>query len=233
MIATPTGFLAPENRSGQVLPLLRSPAEADVTPPPGHATIRERARRRNGGAALGRVAAVGQGVDRRLLGRPVLLPPRRADAPLPPLCRVEDLHLLPDDLEGLDPGLAEDLALACRAVRRGRVARGDRVRIFGAGRAATMTARVAGLEGAKLRDTASSADVVFAAEGRPAVIAAAVRAAAPGCRLVLLAPRAPLPALDLETLMALEIDLIGCGAPEADDYETALALLAFRDVAAE
>lgn len=180
---------------------------------------------------MGRVAAVGQGVDRRLLGRPVLLPPRRADAPLPPLFRVEDLHLLPDDLEGLDPGLAEDLALACRAVRRGRVARGDRVRIFGAGRVATMTARVAGLEGAKLRDMAS-ADVVFAA-GRPADIAAAIRAAAPGCRLVLLAPRAPLSAFDLGTLLALEIDLIGCGVPEADDYETALALLAFRDVAAE
>lgn len=232
MIAMPTGFPAPENRSGQVLPLLGFPAEADVTPPPGYAAIRERTCQCDGGAALGRVAAIGQGVDRRLLGRPVLLPPRRADAPLPPLRRVEDLHLLPDDLEGLNPGLAEDLALACRAVRCGRVARGDRLRIFGAGRVATMTARVAGLEGAKLCDTAS-ADVVFAAEGRPADIPSAIRAAAPGCRLVLLAPRAPLPSFDLGTLLALEIDLIGCGAPEADDYETALALLAFRDVAAE
>ncbi|PJN94379.1 hypothetical protein CNY89_14870 [Amaricoccus sp. HAR-UPW-R2A-40] len=53
------------------------------------------------------------------------------------------------------------------------------------------------------------------------------------CRLVLLAPRAPLPTFDLGTLLTLEIDLIGCGAPEADDYETALALLAFRDVATE
>lgn len=228
----PTGFPTPESRSGQVVPLLRFPAEAGVTLPPGYAAIRESARQRNGGAVLGRVAAIGQGVDRRLLGRLVLLPPRRADGSPPPLCRVEDLHLLPDDLEGLDPGLAEDLALACRAVRRGRVARGDHVRIFGAGRVATMTARVAGLEGATLRG-AVSADVVFAAEGRPADIAAAIRAAAPGCRLVLLAPRAPLPTFDLGTLLTLEIDLIGCGAPEADDYETALALLAFRDVATE
>ena len=218
--------------AGAVVPLPILPGAAEK-PPWGQVLVRAaRLARPEGAAALGRVAAIGEGVDPRLLGGLVLLPPRRPGAPRPPLRRAEEVHLLPEDLHGLDPDLAEDLALARRAVRRGRVDKGERVRVFGAGRVAQMIARVAAVEGAALVGR-PPADVIFTAEGRPADIAAAIRAAGPGCRLVLLPLQAPLPPLDLAGFLARETDLIGCGLPGTEDYEAALALLAFRDVARE
>ena len=64
-------------------------------------------------------------------------------------------------------------------------------------------------------------------------LARALRAVTPGGRVVLLPRGAPLPLLDLAAIPGGEIDLVGCGAPRAGDFETALALLAFQDVATE
>lgn len=218
----------PAVSGGAVVRLL--PLSAGSGPPPrGQVLVNAAPARKDGGAAIGRVAAIGEGVDRRLLGGLVLLPPRKPGAP-PPLRRAEEVHLLPEDLGGLDPDLAEDLAIARRAVRRGRVDKGERVRVFGAGRVATMIARVAALDGATLV-AGDKADVFFAAEGRAADVASALRAAGPGRRLVLRSLQAPLPPLDLAALLAMETDVIGCGRPAAEDYEAALALLAFCDVA--
>lgn len=139
---------------------------------------------------------------------------------------------LPEDLDGHDADFVRDLALACRAVRRGRTCRGDRVRVVGAGRVADLIGRVAALEGALILDR-SAADLVFAAGGRSAGLGPAIRAAARGGRVVLLPQPAPLPRLDLAAVAAAEIDLVGCGAPLAEDYEAALALLAFQELVTE
>jgi threonine dehydrogenase-like Zn-dependent dehydrogenase len=150
--------------------------------------------------------------------------------PAGPIARGGDP--LPADLDGHDPALVRDLALACRAVRRGRADRGDRVRVFGAGRLAALIGRVAALEGAAVLDR-GAAELVFAVGGGPGDLAPALRAAVAGGRVVLLPRGAPRPPLDLAALAGGEIDLVGCGPPRAGDFETALALLAFQDVATE
>lgn len=141
---------------------------------------------------------------------------------------------LPAELDGHDPDLVRDLALACRAVRRGRADRGDRVRVFGFSRLAALIGRVAALEGAVVLDR-GSAELVFVVgvEAGPGDVAPALRAAVAGGRVVLLPRGAPRSPLDLDSLAGAEIDLVGCGGPRAEDFETALALLAFQDVATE
>ena len=162
---------------------------------------------------------------------PALWPAAPAVAPAAgPCARGGDP--LPADLDGHDPGLVRDLALACRAVRRGRADRGDRVRVIGAGRLAALVGRVAALEGAAVLDR-GAADLVFAVAVGSGELARALRAVTPGGRVVLLPRGAPLPLLDLAAIPGGEIDLVGCGAPGAGDFETALALLAFQDVATE
>lgn len=180
------------------------------------------ARRGPGVAVTGRVPAPG------------LWPPAPAAGPC---ARGGDP--LPADLDGHDPGLVRDLALACRAVRRGRADRGDRVRVLGAGRLSALVGRVAALEGAAVLDRGTAvldrgtADLVFAVAVGSGELARALRAVTPGGRVVLLPRGAPLPLLDLAAIPGREIDLVGCGSPGAGDFETALALLAFQDVATE
>lgn len=87
--------------AGAVVPL-PIPSGAANKPPWGQVLIRETTRARNPHrAVIGRISAIEKGVDRRLLDGLVLLPPREPGVPRLPLRRAEEVHLLPENLDGL------------------------------------------------------------------------------------------------------------------------------------
>jgi (R,R)-butanediol dehydrogenase / meso-butanediol dehydrogenase / diacetyl reductase len=159
------------------------------------------------------------------------------------------LHPLPDDLSLMAAALIEPVAVAVRAVHRGRVRSGDRVHVLGAGPIGLLVALVAravgatvsvsepapsrqhaaarlGLDLREAPDPEARPDVVFDAAGHPPVAARSAAWARAGGRLVLVAayPPAPTP-FDLLGVMFNELTVIGSRIYTSADIQAAIGLL--------
>lgn len=183
-----------------------------------------------------KLAALGQGCDGGL-AQFVLAP---------------EYSCVPYDTEPEIAVFAEPLSVAVRAVRRGRVAIGDRVRIYGAGTIGLLLAQAARLSGAldvaivephpARRELALSLgvdraiaadetddvlpDVTFDASGKLAVAALAVKSVRRGGRAVLLsAVDGDVPVDMMNVLMGEKEIIASLSHSYKDDFPTAVRLL--------
>ncbi|HLI00405.1 MAG TPA: alcohol dehydrogenase catalytic domain-containing protein [Acidimicrobiales bacterium] len=178
-----------------------------------------------------------------------------ADGGLQPVVNVpaDTTVAVPDGLPPETGALAETLSVGIRALRRGRLAPGDRVAVYGGGAVgllALQAARAMGagtttlvepLESRRALATAlgadvvatpaeaadaEPADVVLECAGHPDAVSGAIAQAAPGGRVVLIGIGRGRPPLDAWDLVVREKEIIGSLSHlRAQDFTGALTML--------
>jgi (R,R)-butanediol dehydrogenase / meso-butanediol dehydrogenase / diacetyl reductase len=184
-----------------------------------------------------------------------------ADGGLAPLCNAPAYSCLPvpDAVSDEAAALAETLAVAVRALRRGGLRLGERVAVVGGGAVGLMAAQAARAGGAaevlvveplparravaRQLGLATAApggvpaggfDLVVECSGNPRAVAGAVAAARKGGRVVLVGIYAGETPLPLHALVAAEKSLVGSLSHVYDeDFAAAIGLLAAGAVRAE
>lgn len=185
-----------------------------------------------------------------------------ADGGLAELCNVPARTLLPipDGVSDEAGALAETLAVAVRALRRGRLRMGERVAVIGAGAIGLMAVQAARAAGATKVDVVEpsaerrrlavdlgaaaahppegapefGADVVVECSGNAKAVTTAIRAARKGGRVVLVGIYGEPSTVRFLDVVAAEKELIGSLSHVYDeDFAAALALLGHGAVRAD
>jgi len=184
-----------------------------------------------------------------------------ADGGLAGLCNAPERTLLPvaEDISDQAGALAETLAVAVRALRRGRFAAGESVAVVGAGAVGLMALQAALASGASkvsvveplserrrlaaslgadetcaLEEAAPAADVVVECSGNAGAIRTAVGAARKGGRVVLVGIYGRPSTLDFLDVVGTEKEIIGSLSHVYDeDFAAAVSLLGRGAVRAE